>query len=70
MSILCAHKEVSGADLIRLIARASERELKHSLDNQEPEPKQESKALRNIGIGLILFLAAYMAAHLLIWVVR
>lgn len=70
MSILCSHKEVGGADLIRLIARARERELKKSLNDQEPERPEKTSYAKEIVKGLLVLIAGYIGIMLIVGLVR
>lgn len=70
MSILCSHREVSGADLIRLIARAGERELKRSLDNQEPEREEKTSYIKEIVKGIVVLIALYLGIMLIVGLAR
>ena len=73
MSILCSHKRIEGADLIRLIARAQDREDKLARHPQEVEREGEpvqSKWWQLIAKGLFGGVALMLVIHLLAWAVR
>lgn len=67
--------EFGNADFYNLMKRLQERERQTKMSSyaqapERPEVKPESKMLRNAGLGLVIFAAAYFTIHMVIWVVR
>ena len=72
MSILCRHREIDGAALIRMVALAAERQAKRTLQVQEPvrDEKPEPRWMKMVGWTLIGLFLAYIAAHIVVALVR
>lgn len=76
MSILCRHKDVSGFSLIQLQQRIRDREEKMSrlqasiTDKPEPTPKKRRGWLDKFTIGFLIFAVMYLAAHIVVAMVR
>ena len=64
------YRDIAGVDLIKMLARSRELELKRSLDNQEPEREEKTTYFREIVKGVLVLIAGYIGIMLIVGLVR
>jgi len=64
------YRDIAGVDLIKMLARSRELELKRSLDNQEPEREEKTTYFREIVKGLLVLVAGYIGIMVIVGLVR
>ena len=64
---------IPSSNLVRMMLRAAEREEKAAtitVGQVPPIPRQEGRAMKMIGKGLLVFASLYFLVHILIWAVK
>jgi hypothetical protein len=63
-------KDIDGSDLVRLIARAQDRESKLARNPQEVAPKQKASIGNKIAGWFLASIGLYIAIHVIVALVR